>query len=169
MAHRTLPDMLKSLDKNDSTLASFKFKNYYFFDHAYHSQNENKEKQLVSNLHMIQHTIRSRNSTGNTLYKSITRTTSNAKSIGAHVFSRCKNDKICRTQWVPETTAFLAHFRNGCQKMPKHIRCSDFTESLVQDSTILKYKDDLKREVEKTLLKLNFLQGKTKTKINWKM
>ena len=147
--------MLKSLEKNEPTMTSIKFKNYYFFDHAFQSQIENKEKPLVSNLHMIQHTIRSRNNTGNTLYKSITRTKSNAKSIGAHVFSQCKKDKICQTQWVPETTAFLAHFRNNCQKA-KNIRCSDFAGSLVKDSTILKYKDDLTREVEKTLYKLNF-------------
>ncbi len=110
-------------------------------------------------MHMLRHLVRSDLHARVLVPKSILVSDAPIKATIGHYPIRCFGDKNgqCNLHYIDHKVAHLAHYREGCQQAVNKW-CHLYLNSTVEDTAILRFKDELFSRVKQTLQDLKFFQ-----------
>ncbi len=144
-------DVLEAIAPEDTK--GFSFANTYFMD----SMGNATSDDIPDHHHMLLHLVRMSGHTGDDFMKSIVRVRdADVKTLGAHYPTSCAVPYECATLDADPELAHLAHYREGCQRGVSKAQCTTYASHTEEDSSIVRFKDELVARVEHTLGELSY-------------
>lgn len=135
---------------------SYNVRNVYYFDDVKH-----KVPGIPRYMHMLNHLSRAVNFTKPNQFVKSFHNPERVLTLHNHFPLACLGGP-CKSFSIETDDAQLQHYRADCVKTLKK-SCEDFKEHRKEDSTILKFKDQLIFRTTKTLDALNFFKALPKS------
>ncbi len=166
LEHDSLPEMLRYLEAKNgtNTTTHFRFRNTYFMGSMLEEREaevDDLTRDVPSHMHMLRHLVRSvRHTPMGSVPKSILKTDSYIRTTIGHYPAHCFGKKMkymrCPASFVNAEVAHMAHYREGCQTGVAK-ECESYTNETVVDAAVVRFKDRLVRNVERTLGSIDLL------------